>query len=294
MKYSIKWFFMSICSATLLVHSHLALSDTSSDTETLLNWAETTYPNLFPSRQATQSIEPWLFRYYPESGVYAGVNKNDNGVYALGGVWGNTPTFIDELANLTALIANSGGGGNKTSCDTSNTIPGIDYRQSGNVITVTSNGQCLLLPDLTTGNTLCETPQQSTASGISMLSANTVTASSLKGLTSEVPGLPDTFKAIVESTASTKHCTVNAPADAVSLVVNSDLCFDITSALSSTLGSLPVEGLVITPPITYAFTGTYTSEIVNDCFATDAASIHDALTGENWIRKNNAFIKVNH
>ncbi len=287
----IKQLILSTCTLALLINAHLAFSDIANDTETLLNWAEKTYPELFPSHQATQNIEPWLFRHYPESDFYAGVNQNDSGVYVLGGIWGNNPTLIDNLPNLIGQIANSGGNGNIAACDTTNVPAGITYSQSGNVISATSNGQCVLLPDLTNTN-ICQVPQQTTASGISLLSSNTVTSSRMEGLTTSVPGLPNPFQAIVDATANVKHCTINAPTEAVSLVVNSDLCFDITSPLSALLADFTLEGIVVTPPVNYFFTGTYASQAVADCFATDATTISDAFTGEIWTNQNGSFVKI--
>ncbi len=275
----------------MLVNTHLAFSDTVSDAETLLNWAEITYPELFPSRQATQNVEPWLFRHYPEPDIYAGVNQNDNGVYVLGGIWGNSPTFIDNLPNLISQIANSDSNGSIAACDTTNVPAGIAFSQSGNIISATSNGQCVLIPDLTNTN-ICQVPQQTTASGISLLSSNTVTSSRMEGLTTSAPGLPNPFQAIVDATANVKHCTINAPTEAASLIVNSDLCFDITSPLSALLADFTLEGIVVTPPVNYFFTGTYSSEVVADCFATDAATISDAFTGETWVNQNGDFVKT--
>lgn len=282
---------LTTCALVLLFNTHLAISSTADDAETLLNWAEQTYPEFFPSHQATQNIEPWLFRHYPESDVYAGVNQNDNGVYVLGGVWGGNPTLIDSLSNLIGQIASSGGNGNIAACDTTNAPTEIAYSQSGNIISVTSNGQCVLLPDLTNTN-FCQIPQQTTANGISLLSNNTVTSSRMEGLTTSVPGLPNPFQAIVDAAANVKHCTINAPTESASLVVNSDLCFDITSPLSALLADFTLEGIVVTPPVNYFFTGTYASEIVADCFATDAATISDAFTGEAWTSQNGSFVKV--
>ena len=203
---------LSACTFILLGNIHFASADIASDTERLLNWAETTYPNLFPSHQATQNIEPWLYRYYPESQIYAGVNKNDNEVYVLGGNFGNTPTRIDTLANLVSQIPNSGG--NIAACDTSNVPAGIVYSQSGDVVTVTTNGQCIPA-DLNTN--ICQVPQQTTASGISLLSNNTVTKSTIEGLTISIPGFPDPLNSITN--ANTKHCTINETAETTNLVV---------------------------------------------------------------------------
>ncbi len=87
-------------------------ADTISDTETLLNWAESTYPELFPSHRSTQTLNSWIFRHYPETGIYAGVNTNDNGVYVLGGPWGDAPIYVDSLVNVINSIDNQGSTGN--------------------------------------------------------------------------------------------------------------------------------------------------------------------------------------
>lgn len=291
MKQRIKLLILSACTLILLSNIHVAFSDTASDTETLLNWAEKTFPDFFPSNQATQNIEPFLFRHYPETDIYVGVNQNDNGVYGLGGIWGNNPTFIDNLPNLLGQIENSGGNGNIAACDTTNSPAGIDYSQSGNVISVTSNGQCISVPDLNT-TSICQVPQQTTASGISLLSNNTVTSSRMEGLTTTIPGLPNPFQAIVDATASIQHCTINATNEAANLVVNSDLCFDITTALTALLADFTVDGISVTPPVNYFFTGTYMSQTVADCFATDATTISDAFTGEAWVKQNGSFVKI--
>ncbi|NBQ69591.1 MAG: hypothetical protein EBU46_12500 [Nitrosomonadaceae bacterium] len=95
------------CTLVFLGNISLASADTASDTDTLLNWAENNYPAYFLTHQTTQSIAPWLFRFYPETNVYAGVNTNDNGVYVFGGPWGNiNPTYIDSLSNLLLAATN--------------------------------------------------------------------------------------------------------------------------------------------------------------------------------------------
>lgn len=50
--------------------------------EPLLDWAERTYPDLFPGRAATQWLAPYQYRYYPATGNYLGVGGSD--VYVLG------------------------------------------------------------------------------------------------------------------------------------------------------------------------------------------------------------------
>jgi len=80
-----------------------------------------------------------------------------------------------------------------------------------------------------------------------------------------------------------KYCSINTPASAADIVVNTDLCFDITELLSN----FPtIDGVTITPPVNYRFAGTSTSTSVPDCFATDASAIFDAVTGDTWIKNS--------
>ena len=88
-----------------------------------------------------------------------------------------------------------------------------------------------------------------------------------------------------------KHCTINAPAESANLIINSDVCYDMTSAFEGQFGSIP--GMTITPPITMAIKNTVTSQTVADCFATDASSISDTFTNEVWVKQNGSFVKVN-
>lgn len=89
------------CTMIFLGNASLASADKASDTDKLLNWAESNYPQYFPAHQATQNTEPWLFRFYPETNAYVGVNTSNDGAYVFGGPWGDdNPTYIDSLSNL--------------------------------------------------------------------------------------------------------------------------------------------------------------------------------------------------
>ncbi len=99
-----------VCTLLNVYAINIVSATTLDDTDKVLNWAESFYPQYFPTHQTTQSVEPWLYRYYPETDVYVGTNTNDNSVYVLGGPWGNTsPKYIDGLSNLQE-VAQSGGG----------------------------------------------------------------------------------------------------------------------------------------------------------------------------------------
>ncbi len=285
MKQRISQFATAFFALILFTHVQWVAADTASDTERLLNWAENTYPQFFPSRQATQSIEPWLFRYYPESGVYAGVNKGDSNVYVMGGPWGNSPTIIDTLPHLIGVVDGSGGNSSIAACDPSKVPAGVNYSQSGNVVTVTTNG-CVVMSDINNTN-LCTPPRQSAPSGISLLSTNTVTSSNLTGIT--VSGFPDMVKSFVDAAANVKNCTRNAPQEISNLTINSSICIDITNVVTGLVASMP--GVVTNPPVQYSTASTYSNQIVTDCFATDASSVFDAYTGEVWIRQADGSFK---
>jgi len=289
MRNTLKNFAMGACAILLSGNFHLASADTSGDTEILLNWAENTYPSYFPTHQVTQNIDPWIFRHYPDTGIYAGVNKNDGNVYVMGGPWGDNPAIISPLTDLIAQINNSGGNGGIPACNTASAPAGLTYTQSGNVVNVTTNGSCIPLP---TSNGFCQIPQQSSASGISILTTSNITSSAINGITITIPGIPNPFESLVNNFASGKHCTVNAPAESANLIVNSDICFDITTALGSIPDSIPGI-LTITPPVTFALKDTVTSQTVADCFTTDAETIYNAFTNEVWIKKDGSFEKVN-
>ncbi len=135
MKHHMKQIILSACTFLLLGNIHFASADIDSDSEILLNWAENNYSQYFPNHQVTQKIDPWIFRFYPDTGIYAGVNRGDNNVYVLGGPWGNNPTLIDTLPNLMVL-ANSGNN-SIPACNTATAPAGLVYTQSGNVVNVT-------------------------------------------------------------------------------------------------------------------------------------------------------------
>ena len=255
------------------------------DANKLLNWAQNTFKDLFPSTQPTQTLEPWLYRYYPETGIYAGVNKNDQDVYVLGGSFGSSPKRIDSLTNLITQIDNSGGNTGIPACDSTKIPAGITASQSGNVVTVTTNNQCIAMP---TDTNICQVPQQPAPTNISLLGTNNLNSSDIKGIT--VNSGPNPFQAIVDAAASVKNCTIHAPVGSENTIVNSDLCFDITSAIEDLGGSIP--GVTITPPVTYHIKGTYATQMVADCFKTDASFVNNAVTGEAWAKQNGTFVKI--
>lgn len=83
--------------------------------EQLLDYAETTFPTLFPSRQATATLDPFLYRYHPQTGVYVGVVVKANmgymldGVYVMGGPFGDAPVYVGQIGRFIAPV-NPGAG----------------------------------------------------------------------------------------------------------------------------------------------------------------------------------------
>lgn len=282
MKKSIKQFILSACTVTLMGGAHSVSADINSDTETLLNWAENTYPELFPRHQATQSLDPWLYRFYPETRIYAGVNVGDNGAYVLGGPYGSNPTRVAGLAELIAQIIESGGNSSIPGCNTSSAPPGLLYTQSGNVVNISTGASCVALP---TTNNLCATPQEPTATGISVLTTSTVNSSSFGGISTGSLGF-NPLQSFVANGFANKHCTVHVPADTANLIINSNVCFDITEQSSGFVG---IPGITITPPVTMNLNTTSTNVIVPDCFDTDADTIYNTVTDESWINEEGIF-----
>lgn len=278
---------LSFLTLFIVNQAHLANADINSDTEQLLNWAENNFPQFFPSHQATQNINPWLFRHYSETGVYAGVNTSDNHVYLLGGPWGDNVTVVDSLSNLLAIVGQSNGNTGIPACDTTQVPSGMAFTQNGNVVNVTTNGQCIAIAS---SSALCVAPRQSSQTGISVLTNTAITESSMSGITMAIPGY-NPLESLANA-GSGKHCTINAPSETQNLIINQDICLDVTAQFQSNLDALQnLPGITITPPITVTSKGTTTGTIVADCFATDADSISDAYTGEAWINQNGTFVK---
>lgn len=272
-------------SAVLLAGTASTNADTASDTETLLNWAENTYPELFPNPQGTQTADPWIFRFYPTTGIYAGVNTGDLGVYVLGGPW-TEPTYIDSLANIVSTIEGAGGSSSIAACDTTSIPQGLSYSQSGNVVTVTTNGQCITIPE---NSNICEVPEEkASVTGISVISSTSVTSSSYTGITINVPSDLINLDTLLSGNSSV--CTINAPADFSNITVNSDICVDVTNQLGA-LGDLG-SFVSINPPVTFSSSSTLTNQVVADCFATEAAIIVDAVTDQTWINQNGTFVEM--
>jgi hypothetical protein len=84
--------------------------------EQLLNFAESTFPNFFPVHQATGTFDPFLFRFYPQTGIYVGVVVKANmgytmdGVYVMGGPFGDSPVYVGQLSSFITPVDPGTGG----------------------------------------------------------------------------------------------------------------------------------------------------------------------------------------
>lgn len=280
MKKRIKCTALSFCICIFILFGSInpVSADTTPEIEDIFNWAENNFSEFFSDPQATQMIGEWTFRRYPfaPSGeTYIGANNND--IFVLGGPWGtDAPLFVDTVSNLTSQIASSGGDVSVPGCNSDLEIPaGMTITQSGNVVNITTNGQCIVIPE--EESNFCEAPEQLEATGISVLTTVNVTSSETTGIEIDQPGIFDPIGSIADGFTNAS-CTINASPE--STVINSDVCFDVTDQFSS-LSSIP--GVTVSPPVTFAIASTTTDQIVANCFDTNATSISDAFTGESWV-----------
>jgi hypothetical protein len=74
--------------------------------EVLLDWAERTYPTLFPGPAATQWLAPYQYRYYPATGNHLGVSGGD--VYVLGPISQHTIQRVGSVDDFRCLVTRCG------------------------------------------------------------------------------------------------------------------------------------------------------------------------------------------
>ena len=86
--------------------------------EQLLDHAEASFPALFPSHQTTATLDPFVFRYYPQTGIYVGVVVKGgmgyplDSVYVMGGPFGATAVHVGQLSDfITPVDPGTGPGG---------------------------------------------------------------------------------------------------------------------------------------------------------------------------------------
>ncbi len=165
------------------------------------------------------------------------------------------------------------------SCSTTSAPAGFNYAQSGNTITVTTNG-CVALP--TTG--ICN-PTAAQATGVNVLVTQNTQSFKLTGIAMNIPGVPNPFDAMASALGVSSSCIRNAPAGYSSLTVNSNVCYDITQQMGPALAASQSPYITVTTPITMSMQGTTTMQTVADCLTTGAMVITDALTGTTLVKQ---------
>ena len=94
--------------AAAAVETVLAPGSVNDRARQLLDFAERNYPQWFPDRLATASSPPFAYRYHPQTGVYLGVVVQGglgftfDGVYVLGGPFGNVPLYVGQVQSFIA------------------------------------------------------------------------------------------------------------------------------------------------------------------------------------------------
>jgi len=70
--------------------------------EQLMDWAERKYPDLFPGHSSTMMAAPYLYRYYPQTQNYIGVDGQD--VYVLGPISGNSLLGVGSMSGFGCAV----------------------------------------------------------------------------------------------------------------------------------------------------------------------------------------------
>ncbi|MFO1327017.1 MAG: hypothetical protein U1F56_06640 [Rubrivivax sp.] len=69
----------------------------------LMDFAERSFPQYFPSREPNQTLDPYVFRHYPATDVYLGVDGR--AIRVLGGPFGNAaPTDVGTLDDYACQV----------------------------------------------------------------------------------------------------------------------------------------------------------------------------------------------
>lgn len=74
--------------------------DKVSATNQLLDFGEKSFPQYFPAQSVTGTYQQYLYRFYPATGIYLGVDQNSGGVYVMGGSFGSAPAWVGMLTSF--------------------------------------------------------------------------------------------------------------------------------------------------------------------------------------------------
>lgn len=74
--------------------------------DALMDFGERQFPGYFPSPRPSESLPPFRFRYYPQTGIYLGVVVSADvhyaleGVYVMGGAFGSAPLRVGAVRDF--------------------------------------------------------------------------------------------------------------------------------------------------------------------------------------------------
>lgn len=72
------------------------------DATTLMDWAERTYPQFFPSQRSNLFSSPYTYRYYPESQNHLGIAGDS--IFVLGPMSGNQIAYVGSLSGFACTV----------------------------------------------------------------------------------------------------------------------------------------------------------------------------------------------
>ena len=79
----------------------------NADPTRLFDWAEKTYPGYFPvhvtSQRVTYGTDTYIYRYYPATRNYLGLNLRNCGIYVLGTLTDGDLLFISYFSQFKDL-----------------------------------------------------------------------------------------------------------------------------------------------------------------------------------------------
>lgn len=79
-----------------------AAADLPLNATVLMDWAESVYSDLFAGAQTNQVFAPYIYRYYPATGNYLGVDGDK--VYVLGPATGGVLSYVGRIGNFRCRI----------------------------------------------------------------------------------------------------------------------------------------------------------------------------------------------
>ncbi|MCK5831493.1 MAG: hypothetical protein KAH20_14455 [Methylococcales bacterium] len=231
-------------------------ADIKSDGEKIMNGAEQVLPQFFPSKQKTKSYPPYLYRFYPSTEIYVGINQKDGGVYVLGGVFGDEPLFVGPIDEIIAFLKvrgmkddddddddHAGNGKQRIICDTGDSSNIFSFEQYDDTTTISTGGQCPVLKNKNINACIpfpdVDSKGNPIATGIHALGNVDVKNFNINGFT--FPKL----QAVVDRASDQEVCFVNAPDALCDTKFESNICLDITNQVDDVPGTFSLVSNVI-------------------------------------------------